>query len=194
MRACIALAVTLALAGPSVALAAEQKSGLPQLNAQDFAPQLIWLAITFVLLYLVLSRLALPRIGEVIEERRDRITRDLEAAERLKVDTEKALCAYEKAIADARASASGLARQTREALNAEVEKERGKLERQIGAKVGEAEARIAASKSQALASVTEIAADTVATIVSKLIGQDVSRDEINRALGAGSSGGKGGVR
>ena len=92
------------------------KSGLPQLNVADFAPQLIWLALTFGLLYLIMSRVALPRIGEVIEERSQRIQRDLDEAERLKGETEKALGAYEQALAEARAKAQGIAKETRDKL------------------------------------------------------------------------------
>ena len=78
--------------------------GLPQLDAHTFAPQLFWLVLTFVALYFILSKVALPRIGEVLEERADRIARDLGAAQRLKDDTDKALADYEKALADARHS------------------------------------------------------------------------------------------
>ena len=67
----------------------------PPLNFEDFSPQIIWLALTFAVLYLLLSRLVLPRIGEVIDDRKDRIRRDLQAAERLKDETDAALKGYE---------------------------------------------------------------------------------------------------
>jgi F-type H+-transporting ATPase subunit b len=133
-------------------------------------------------LYVALKRVVLPRIGEVLEERRDRIKRDLDAAERLKGDTEKALAGYEKALGDARSNASGIARQTRESLNAEVDKERASIEKELASKLGAAESRIAATKSKALASVSEIAAEAVPSIINKLVGQDVTRDEVSRAL------------
>jgi F-type H+-transporting ATPase subunit b len=79
---------------------------MPQLEIADFAPQLIWLTITFVTLYLVMARIALPRIGAVIEERRDRIADDLDQAEQLKQKTEKAIAAYEQALAQSRAEAA----------------------------------------------------------------------------------------
>jgi F-type H+-transporting ATPase subunit b len=182
MRVPAIFVLAFAAAVQGAAHAAEGKGGLPQLNAHDFAPQLVWLAISFVLLYLIMARLALPRIGEVLEERRDRIARDLEAAERLKGEAEKALAAYEKGLAEARAGASVIARQTREAVSAEVEKERAKIDERISAKVSEAEARIGATKSRALESVSEVAADSAAMIVERLIGENVSRDEIERAL------------
>ena len=169
-------------AGTEVPHDAGHSKVFPPLNPDHFAPQLIWLGLTFVVLYVALSRVVLPRIGEVIEERRDRIRRDLDAAERLKGETEKALATYEKALGDARSNASGIARQTRESLSTEVDKERSSVEKDLAAKMSAAEARIAGTKAKALASVTEIAGETVSSIVGKLIGQDVSRDEIDRAV------------
>lgn len=175
------VAASFGVASSAVAVAAE-KPGLPQLNPNDFAPQLFWLAITFTLLYLIMSRVALPRIGEVIEERKDRIDRDLSTAARLKADTEKALEAYEKALADARANASAIAKQTRESLAAAVEKERAAVESQLAQKLSDAEARIGATKAKALTSVNDIAGDTVSAIVSQLTGQSVSPDEVAKVL------------
>lgn len=178
-----ALVVAVAEVGhDAAAQAAEKKGGLPQLNVTDFAPQLFWLALTFVLLYFIMSRVALPRVGEVIEERRDRIQRDLDTAERLKGDTEKALAGYEKALTDARTNASGIARETRDKLTAEVDKERAKVETEIAKKLADAETRITATKSKALASVNEIAAETAGEVVAKLLGTAASPDEIHKAL------------
>jgi F-type H+-transporting ATPase subunit b len=168
--------------GTEVPHDAGHKKAFPPLNPEDFAPQIIWLALTFVVLYVLLSRLVLPRIGEVIEERKDRIKRDLAAAERLKSETEKALASYEKALGDARTNASSIARQTRDALNAEVDKERKAVEDQLARKLADAETSIAATKDKALSSVKDIAADTVSAIVGKLTSVAVSKDEIDRAL------------
>jgi F-type H+-transporting ATPase subunit b len=159
-----------------------KKSGLPQLNVQDFAPQLIWLAITFGLLYFIMKRVALPRVGEVIEARRDRIKSDLDAAERLKVETDQALSAYEKALADARAKATGIAKETRAKLAADTDKEKAKVEAQISSKLADAEARIAATKSSALSSVADIAADTATAVLSKITGQNFSADDVKKVL------------
>src|SRR5947208_11098227 len=119
----------------------------PPLDPGTFAPQLIWLALTFGLLYMILKRVVLPRVGEVIEERSDRVKRDLAQAERLKADTEKALANYEQALGDARAKAGTMAKSMRDKLTDEVDKERAKVEAQIAAKLAEAEKRIAETKS-----------------------------------------------
>jgi F-type H+-transporting ATPase subunit b len=176
-----------ATAGTEVPHDAGHSKAFPPLNPETFAPQLIWLALTFVVLYVLLSRLVLPRIGEVLEERRDRIKRDLDSAEHLKRETETALAAYDKALTEARASASGIARDKRAALAAEVEKERAAIEAKLSAKLGDAEARITETKGKALASVSAIAADTVASIVKQLTGEDVSPDEVKRALETSAS-------
>ena len=172
--------------GTAVAHEAGHGKVFPPLDPSTFAPQLIWLAISFTALYVLLSRFALPRVGEVIEERRARILRDLNTADRLKDDTQKALRAYEKSLGDARANASGIAKQTRETLSGESDKEKAAIDKQIAAKLADAEARIATTKVKALASVSEVAADTAGAMVKQLIGADVSADEVKRALSATS--------
>ncbi|SFV36880.1 F0F1 ATP synthase subunit B' [Hyphomicrobium facile] len=156
--------------------------GLPQLNTHHFAPQLFWLVLTFVTLLFVMWKIALPRVADVLEERRDRIKRDLDAASRLKGDTDKALADYEKALADARSNASGIAKDTREKLAAETETERHRVDDQIAAKLREADKRIAATKSKATSAIGDIATDTARAVVEKLIGQNVSSDDVKKVL------------
>ena len=167
----------------TAAQAAEKVGGMPQLDPSGFEPQLIWLAITFVTLYFLLPRIALPRIGEVIEERRDRIQRDIDEAERLNAETERAIAAYEQALAEARAKAHAIAQEARAALDAEVAEERGRVEAEIAERTAKAEARIASARDAAMAHVDEVAADTAAAILEKLIGARASPDEIRRAIG-----------
>ena len=161
---------------------AEKSGGLPQLNPNDFSPQLAWLALTFVVLYLILAHVALPRIGEVLEERRDRVQRDLDAADRFKAETDAALAAYEQALREARQKASSMAKEVRESLGAETEKERTAVESQLAAKLAEAETRITATKTKALSSVDEIAAETASAVVTKLLGEEVSPAEVKKVL------------
>lgn len=159
----------------------------PPLNPADFAPQIIWLAITFAALYLLLSRMVLPRIGEVIDERKDRIRGDLDAAERLKDETDRALQGYEKALADARGNASAIAKENQTKLTAEVDAERGRVDAQLNSKLADAERSIAATKSKAMQSVTDIAADTAAALATALSGQNVTVEEAKRAVPAAAS-------
>ena len=154
----------------------------PPLDVGTFAPQLVWLALTFALLYVMLKRVVLPRVGEVIEERSDRVKRDLAQAETLKAETAKALANYEQALSEARAQAGTIVKSMRDKLADEVGKERAMVDAQIAAKLAEAETRIAETKSRALASVGEIASEAAGTIVTRLIGAEPTKDEVKRAL------------
>jgi F-type H+-transporting ATPase subunit b len=157
-------------------------AGLPQLNPHDFAPQLVWLAITFGLLYVIMSRVALPRIAGVLERRRERISGDVDEAKRLGRQAQDAETAYKTALADAKAKAHAIAQQTKDSLGAEVEAKRHDVERQIAAKLQEAEQRISASKQSAMNEVGAIAAATTQEIIGRLIGGDVAPDQLSQAL------------
>lgn len=187
MLAFLANAATAAAAakGGTAAKAADhaaQSGGLPQLNVQDFAPQLIWLALSFVVLYFLMSKVALPRVGEVLDERKSRIAKDLGEAQRLKTETETALANYEQALADARARAQKLIQENRDMLHAEMARERSAADANANATIAKAETQIAAAKAQAMGQVAAIANETARTIVGELIGQTVSPDEAATAL------------
>ena len=160
---------------------------MPQLNINDFAPQLIWLAISFVLLYLIMSRLALPRVGQILEERSSRIAGDLATAAKLREDTEKAIAEYEQALADAKARAQGIARQARDEMTRDIEGQRAEADQTIAAQMADAEKRINTMKEAALSHVGEIATDTAEALVARLLGKSVKRSElqgaVNEALG-----------
>lgn len=154
----------------------------PPFDPNTFAPQLVWLVICFTALYIILSRVAIPRIGEVLEERRDRIQRDLDKAAELREDTEKAIASYEEALAAARNKANSIADETRAKLTAELNSEQSDIEEKIAKKAEEAENRIKKAKQEAFANVNEIAVATTATIIEKLLGKKPSGDEIKQAL------------
>src|SRR6185436_15347896 len=103
-------------AGTATSQEAGHAKVFPPLDSGTFAPQLVWLALTFGLLYLILKRVVLPRVGEVIEERGDRIKRDLAHADKHRADTEKALANYEQALGDARIKAGAIAKTMRDKL------------------------------------------------------------------------------
>lgn len=178
----LASIIMLAAAAGEAAHEAAEAGGLPQLNPNYFSPQLFWLALTFLALLFAMSKIALPRVGEVISERADRIQRDIDAAARLKAETDKALADYEKALADARSNASGIAKEMREKLAAETDAEKARAEASVNAKLQEAEKRITQTKTKALSAVNDIASDTARAVVAKLIGQDVSLDEVKKVL------------
>lgn len=157
----------------------------PPLDPTTISPQLVWLSITFVALYFLLKKIAIPRIGGVIEERQNRIQRDIDAAERLKDEVDAAMKTYEKSLADARGNATAIARETHERLTAEVDRERAGVETATAKKLADAEARITETKRKALSSVGEIASEIAGPVIKQLTGRDVSADEVKRALNAG---------
>lgn len=163
---------------------ATESKGLPQLDPESFEPQLVWLVITFAALYFLLSRFLLPRIANILTERQGRIDRDLREAVRLKSETEAALKAYEQALAEAKGKAQVIAQQTRDRLKAETDAERTRTEKAIADKAAAAESRIATAKSGALGQVDAIATETAEAIVGALVGLDVGREEIARAVAA----------
>lgn len=146
------------------------KTPFPPFQAETFASQLLWFAIFFIALYVLISKLAIPRIGGIIESRNQRVADDIAEAERLKKESDAALAAYEKALADARARAQTLANETRERLNHQAEETRKKLETELNAKLAAAEKTIAETKAAAMANVRTVAIETAATIVERLIG------------------------
>jgi len=157
---------------------------MPQLNPLDWAPQLIWLTITFSILYLLMKRVALPKIGSVIEARASRISGDLEAADKLRRQTEEAIAAYEQALAEAKARAHGIAEDARNRLKEEVAAERAALDRELARKSEEAEARIQQAKISALKDVNAVAVETAAEIVQRLIGVAPAKPEVSAAVTA----------
>lgn len=159
-----------------------QKGPFPPFQRETFASQLVWLTLTFVLLYVLMAKVALPRIASIMEKRRARMADDLAQAERLKGESDAALAAYEKALADARARAQSLANETREKQAAEAEQTRKTLEARLNGKLAEAEKAIAATKSAAMANVRSIAVEAAAAIIQKLIGATPSDDKIAGAV------------
>lgn len=152
-----------------------EKQVLPQLDPAAWSTQLFWLAVTFLALYIVISRVAIPRTGGAIEKRKATVEGDLAQAQKLKADTDKAIQAYEAVLAEARAKAHAIAQANRDKLAAEIDAERAKLDQALGAKIAEAEKKITASKMRALADVKEVAAEIATSIVSELIGAKVTK-------------------
>jgi len=143
----------------------EHGGGFPPFQKDTFASQLLWLAIFFVALYLIAWKLALPRVGSIIADRRKRISGDLDEAARLKDTADAAIASYEKALADARARAQAIAAETRDKINAEADARRKAVEAGLHAKLAAAEQTIAATRTAAMANVQGIARQAAVAIV-----------------------------
>jgi F-type H+-transporting ATPase subunit b len=146
------------------------KAPFPPFQKDTFASQLVSLLIAFVALYLIVSRIALPRVGSLLDERQNAIEGDLAAAQKLKDESDAALKAYESELAAARSRAQAISAETREKLNAAAEGERKTLDERLAIKLAEAEKTIAATREAAMRNVRGIAAEAAAAIVQRLTG------------------------
>jgi F-type H+-transporting ATPase subunit b len=160
------------------------KGVFPPFNKETFGSQLLWFAIAFAALYLLLARVALPRLAAIMEARRARLDADIEAAGKLTAKSEAAIEAYEKALAEARAKAQTIAAEARRDLMAKAEERKKKLEAGLAAKLAEAERQIEATKAAAMAHVRGIAADTAGAIVEQIVGKAPGKAAAERAVDA----------
>lgn len=145
--------------------------GFPPFDSSTFPSQLLWLAITFGLFYLFLKKVVLPRIGGILEVRRDRIAQDLDQAARMKEEADAAVAAYEQELAEARNKANAIGQDARDNAKVEADAARKDVEAGLDKKLAEAEAHIASIKASAMKEVGSIAEETAATIVEQLVGK-----------------------
>ncbi len=160
----------------------------PPFQKDTFASQLVSLLVAFVALYLIVSRIALPRVGSVLDQRQNVIDGDLADAQKLKDDSDSALKAYESELAAARSRAQAIGAETREKLNAASEAERKTLEERLSLKLAEAEKTIASTREAAMSNVRGIAADAAAAIVQRLTGLAPDARSVDSAVDASLKG------
>ena len=158
--------------------------GFPPFDSSTFPSQLLWLAITFGLFYLLLKQVVIPRIGGILEVRQDRIAQDLGEAARMKEEADAAVAAYEQELADAKARANVIGQEARDSAKAEAEAERKKVEATLDGKLSEAEARIALIKDAAMRDVGQIAEETASAVIRQLVGSDADKVAVAAAVKA----------
>ncbi|GGE51658.1 F0F1 ATP synthase subunit B' [Actibacterium pelagium] len=163
--------------------AAASAPGMPQLDFSNWGNQIFWLVITLVVIYFILSRIALPRIASVLSERQGTITNDLAMAEELKLKAQEAEAAYQQALTDARAEANKIVADARAEIQADLDVATAKAEAEISAKSAESEKKIAEIREGAMEAVTEVAKDAAKEIVSAL-GQKADARSVTAAVNA----------
>ncbi|NNU17594.1 F0F1 ATP synthase subunit B' [Parvularcula sp. ZS-1/3] len=160
----------------------EAEGGLPQLNTETYASQVFWLLIAFLVLYLLMSRIFLPRLGGMIEERRQRVADDFDKAAEFKRQAEEAEAEYKRALSDAKARASKIAQETRDEIDAEIRAMQADTDQKLEAEIAAAEARIEETSAQAASAVREAARETTRAVVMALIDEQPSDDAVDAAL------------
>jgi F-type H+-transporting ATPase subunit b len=146
---------------------------MPQLDVASYLPQFIWLAISFAVLYLLMAKLALPRIGDVLAERTKRREDNLARAEELQGEAEAAEAAYETALSEARSAAHAQLAQSAEAAKVSAEAAIEALNQRLGGEIEAAETEIAADRAEALTQASSIAATAARQAAEKLAGLGV---------------------
>jgi F-type H+-transporting ATPase subunit b len=164
------------------------KAPFPPFQKDTFASQLVSLLVAFVALYLIVSRIALPRVDGLLDARQNAIEGDLAAAQKLKDDSDSALKAYESELAAARSRAQAISNETREKLNAAAEAQRKTLEDQLSVKLADAEKTIASTREAAMSNVRGIAAEAAAAIVQRLTGVMPDGKTVDSAVDASLKG------
>ncbi|MEC9198399.1 MAG: F0F1 ATP synthase subunit B' [Pseudomonadota bacterium] len=163
--------------------AAAESAGMPQLAVETFPNQIFWLVVALVATYLILSRVALPRIAAVLAERQGTITNDIAAAEELKLKAKEAEAAYEKALADARAEANRIVDETRAAIKGDLDAAMEKADAEIAAKTAGSEKAIADIRAGAAEAAAEVAKETAKELVAAL-GGDADGRSVSAAVNA----------
>jgi len=168
-------------AGPVVA-AEGGGGGLPQLNPDSFASQLFWLFLSFGVFYLLMSRVALPKVRLALEERDRRISSDLEKAEELKREAETILADYEKALSEARSKASALLSEASDKAAKDAAERSAALDDKLNKRLKEAEERIATAKSEALENLRGVAGEAAQAALGKLTGLEATDKQLEAAI------------
>ena len=160
------------------------KSGFPPFDTKTFPSQIFWLAITFSVLFIVLWRIAGPRIADTIAARRKQISGDIEAAQKARGDADAASAAYQTALAGARARAQTLAEENRKRVTSDIDKAKADADARAHEEIARAEQAIVQTRNAAKAHVTKAAEDAAAAIVQRLIGETISTEDAAGAVRA----------
>jgi F-type H+-transporting ATPase subunit b len=155
---------------------------MPQFDPASFPSQIFWLVVTFVTLYLVISKFAIPRIGEILEQRARLVQDDLDRAAALKADTDAAIASYEKAMLDARNQARDVMLTATNELKKIADEKTAAVTADVNKQIAEGEARITKAKNEALGSIKTIAAETAREAVSKLAGLTIDAGKVDAAV------------
>lgn len=166
------------------------KSGMPQLDLKTFPSQFFWLTVIFGVFFVLMWKVALPRIGEILQEREDKIAGDLDRADKLKEEAKAVIAGYEKSMADARNDARETTRKTAEALAAEAARRQQEVGERLSADLAAAERRIAGARSQAMGNVKTMAADVAQAAFARLTGTAADLGRLSAAVERAAGGGR----
>ncbi len=154
----------------------------PPFDMANFSSMFIWLVLSFGLLYLLMSRVALPRVEGILHARLSKISGDIGEASRKRAEADQAAAEYQRTLADARGNAQSVAQEAYARLAAETEAKRHALEAELAAKLAASEAQIEATKAKAMSNVGQIAQEAAAAIVEHISGKPADAEAIAAAI------------
>jgi F-type H+-transporting ATPase subunit b len=161
-----------------------EHGSFPPFDPATWGSQLLWLAIFFIALLYLMSRVALPRVTSILEDRSNKIAGDLAAAGKMKEETDAAIAGYEQALAEARQNGHAIAQKARDEAKSAIDADRARIEAELQKKLDDADQQIASVKTQALAEVDAIARDAAEAMVETLVGGDIAKSEVAAAVEA----------
>jgi F-type H+-transporting ATPase subunit b len=170
------------MASPAFAEGDGGSGGLPQLDFTTWPTQIFWLAVSFTLAYILMSRVVTPKIGSVLEERHSRLEDDMERARQSAQEAEDMRLAFEKNLADARSDAAEKTRATLAKAKLEAEEKNADVNKRLANKVAKAEAKIMESRSNALAELDDVASASAIDAAASLAGIKVTRTDAKKAV------------
>ena len=161
---------------------AHEKGGFPPFETEHFPSQIFWLVLCFVTLYLILSRIGLPRIANILETRQHKLSSDIETAKNLRTEADQMKISYEESLAQARQKAHEMANAARDEAKAEAETKRKAAEQKLNKKMAEAEQKITQLRDDAMSRVEDVAAEAAADIHQLLLGNAPTAGKLKSAV------------
>ena len=158
---------------------AAESGGMPQLNPEFWISQIFWLTLTFGILYIVLSKLILPKISDNLESRKSQILENIEAAEKQRQNSEEKLKEYEEIVSKSKMEAKNIFNQAREKALKDISSKKDVLDKQIDDEIGKAEQEIKELQKSAPDKINKIAIETSSELIQKLIGAEVNNSSIS---------------
>ena len=155
---------------------------MPQMEFADYMPQVVWLVITFATLYVLMAKLALPRITDILETRQRHLEHDLELSEKLRDEAQTTLAEYDAAIVSARAETESLLAKARESIKTETQERIAELNGRLESEIRESDARIRHAMSQAMDELVVVAGNSARAAVERLAGIKVSDEQARVAV------------
>ena len=165
---------------------AAESGGMPQLNPEFWISQIFWLIITFGILFIVLTKVILPKISDNLENRKSQILENIETADKQKEESQKKIDEYEKIILDSKLKAKNHFNEAREKILDNINKKRAALEKDLDQEIDGVEKELSDLRNKSGEKINKIAADTSAELIKELIGEEVNSSSIAAIVDAQS--------